>query len=51
MKQIVPCEISGSREKYRLPSWAYVTCSSDTDSDSERKKTLVLPVYKGAGMP
>ena len=31
------------------PSWAYVTCSSDTDSDSERKRLWCCRYTKGQG--
>ena len=31
------------------PSWAYVTCSSDTDSDPERKRLWCCRYTKGQG--
>lgn len=46
MKRIVPCEISGSR-KSLPPSWTYVTCTSDTDSDPERKDSGAAGIQRG----
>ena len=31
------------------PSWAYVTCTSDTDSDPERKRLWCCRYTKGQG--
>ena len=35
--------------KSTAPSWAYVTCSSDTDSDPERKRLWCCRYTKGQG--